>query len=60
MMLSQNDNDDDRLKCRNCQYYRPEDSQCMFGGGWFHYPSPDDECERMNYGDDERKQSKKK
>lgn len=52
MTVSQNDNDDGKLKCGDCQYYRPEDSQCMFGGGWFHYPSPDDECERMNYGED--------
>ena len=45
--------DDEKLRCGDCQYYRSEDSECMFGGGWFHYPSPDDYCERMNYDDDE-------
>ena len=43
--------DDEKLRCGDCQYYRSEDSECMFGGGWFHYPSPDDYCERMNYDD---------
>lgn len=44
-------NDDDKLHCRDCQYYRPQWGECCFGGGWGHYPEPDDECVRM-YGDE--------
>ncbi len=44
--------DDDKLHCRDCQYYRPQWGECCFGGGWGHYPEPDDECVRM-YGDGE-------
>ena len=44
--------DDDKLHCRDCQYYRPQWGECCFGGGWGHYPEPDDECIRM-YGDED-------
>lgn len=42
--------EDDMLHCRDCQYYRPQWGECCFGGGWGHYPEPDDECVRL-YGD---------
>ena len=38
------------MHCRDCQWYRPQWGECCFGGGWGHYPKPDDECER--YTDD--------
>ena len=44
--------DEDKLHCRDCQYYRPQWGECCFGGGWGHYPEPDDECVRM-YGGEE-------
>lgn len=45
--------DDDKLHCRDCQYYRPQWGECCFGGGWGHYPEPDDECVRMFYDDED-------
>ena len=48
--------DDDKLHCRDCQYYRPEWGECCFGGGWGHYPEPDDECVRM-FNDDEAEET---
>ena len=37
---------EDKLKCKDCVYYRPQWSECCFGGGWGHFPKPDDECVR--------------
>ena len=43
---------DDKLHCRDCQYYRPQWHECCFGGGWGHYPDPDDVCVRMFYDEE--------
>ena len=48
----------DLMHCGACRWYRREwgnsaadidvgsKGECCFGGGWGHYPQPDDECER--------------
>lgn len=34
------------MMCGECRWYRPEWGECCFGGGWGHYPDPDDDCIR--------------
>ena len=40
---------DEPMRCRDCRFYRIEWHECCFGGGWRHYPDPDDPCSR--YGE---------
>lgn len=49
--MNTTDEDNNKLHCRDCQYYRPQWGECCFGGGWGHYPEPDDECVRMYGGE---------
>jgi hypothetical protein len=41
-----------QIQCKDCQWYRPQWGECCFGGGWNHYPDPEDWCDR--YFDEEQ------
>lgn len=32
----------DLMRCGECRWYR--ENECWFGGGFHHYPNPEDEC----------------
>lgn len=38
--------DEFSMQCKDCEWYRPQWRECCFGGGWGHYPYPEDWCER--------------
>lgn len=47
-----------QIQCKDCQWYRPQWGECCFGGGWGHYPEPEDWCDR--YFDEKQFATQKK